>query len=332
MNTIEIVKYDDSFYKAWDHFVMEDSVNGTFLQTRNFLSYHPAERFIDHSYVFLDNKKNIIAVCPACIDSTDGIKVLYSHKGSTFGGIIISKKIYKNASRVIELIQLLEKATKDDGFDKIILKITPALFSHEHPDLLEYSLYYLGYQEYDELNLYIDYANYKENVVSNYEQGKRTHVNRCIKEGMVLRGLSDENEITHFYKLLCMTLSKYDLKPVHSLTELMDFKDNRLTEECGFWGAFIRDELVAGSMMFYFRNVGVAHAQYISATLDYDKLSPSTFMYHCMIDEMRKLGFDKLSFGISSEHTGKILNYGLTSSKEAYGAKHDVNRIFTKNL
>ena len=27
---------------AWDRFVMQESGNGTFLQTRNFLNYHPA--------------------------------------------------------------------------------------------------------------------------------------------------------------------------------------------------------------------------------------------------------------------------------------------------
>ena len=30
---------------AWDRFVMQESGNGTFLQTRNFLNYHPAGRF-----------------------------------------------------------------------------------------------------------------------------------------------------------------------------------------------------------------------------------------------------------------------------------------------
>ena len=31
----------------WDRFVMHESGNGTFLQTRNFLNYHPAGRFTD---------------------------------------------------------------------------------------------------------------------------------------------------------------------------------------------------------------------------------------------------------------------------------------------
>ena len=33
----------------WDRFVMHESGNGTFLQTRNFLNYHPAGRFTDAS-------------------------------------------------------------------------------------------------------------------------------------------------------------------------------------------------------------------------------------------------------------------------------------------
>lgn len=37
----EILPYSPELEKRWDRFVMNDSVNGTFLQTRKFLNYHP---------------------------------------------------------------------------------------------------------------------------------------------------------------------------------------------------------------------------------------------------------------------------------------------------
>ena len=42
-------KYNEKDEKKWDDFVMEKSINGTFLQTRRFLNYHPKDRFVDES-------------------------------------------------------------------------------------------------------------------------------------------------------------------------------------------------------------------------------------------------------------------------------------------
>lgn len=42
-------KYDESSEKQWDQFISEKSINGTFLQSRRFLNYHPKGRFKDVS-------------------------------------------------------------------------------------------------------------------------------------------------------------------------------------------------------------------------------------------------------------------------------------------
>lgn len=52
-------KYTEQDEKKWDDFVMDKSVNGTFLQTRRFLNYHPKDRFVDES-IIIYNKKNIL--------------------------------------------------------------------------------------------------------------------------------------------------------------------------------------------------------------------------------------------------------------------------------
>lgn len=106
------------YEEEWDRFVTEHSVNGTFLQTRRFLNYHPRDRFEDASYIVRDKKGAVVAVCPACIRIDQGKKVLYSHMGSTYGGIIISTKWYKT-NKAIEIVKCLENKWRDDGFDKV---------------------------------------------------------------------------------------------------------------------------------------------------------------------------------------------------------------------
>ena len=86
-----IKKYDISKETEWDEFVLKQSVNGTFLQTRFFLNYHPKGRFKDCSLLVYDNN-NLVAVCPACEIEESGNRIFFSHKGSTYGGLIISSK------------------------------------------------------------------------------------------------------------------------------------------------------------------------------------------------------------------------------------------------
>lgn len=70
-----IINYKAEYEKQWDTFVMEHSVNGTFLQTRRFLNYHPKNRFSDVSVLIYD-KETIEAVCLAC--AIDNNKTFYS--------------------------------------------------------------------------------------------------------------------------------------------------------------------------------------------------------------------------------------------------------------
>ena len=45
----EIYRYTDSDQSLWDDFV-PNANNGTLFHLRSFLSYHPYDRFVDHSY------------------------------------------------------------------------------------------------------------------------------------------------------------------------------------------------------------------------------------------------------------------------------------------
>ena len=91
-NDLLLIRYEKQYEKEWDEFVEKESINGTFLQTRRFLNYHPVDRFVDASYIVRSVKEGIVAVCPACLKVEKGHKILYSHMGSTYGGIVIHEK------------------------------------------------------------------------------------------------------------------------------------------------------------------------------------------------------------------------------------------------
>lgn len=319
---------------VWDDFILNHSVNGTLLQTRKFLNYHPAGRFKDVSLIVRDNKsREIAALVPACEVYEGEKKVFVSHKGSTFGGIIVGEEYYDSAIKIIEIIKSIEEYLVVNCYDKVIYKITPDIFSTQDSDLLRYGLYHQKYEEENELNLYIDYDMYQEDIIKNFKTKRRGQIRKYMKnDNFSFREIVKKDEIEEFYGILSFTLGKYESKPVHSLEELMDLKNARLKENMCFFGEFYKEQMVAGTMIFLHPRTKVAHTQYLASVSDFEGYSPMNYLYYWIIKEIRDRGYKKLSWGISTEHGGYLLNEGLTFMKESYGSRHAINYIFYKNL
>lgn len=325
-----IVRYQEQHEKIWDEFIKQQSINGTFLQERAFLNYHGKDKFKDVSLLFfLENE--LVALCPACEIIEEGKKVFYSHQGSTYGGFVVKKSIYKT-EKILQLLQEFEEYLIQEHYDKCILKPTMKLLCKENVDLLEFCLYYRHYNEYKELNLYIDYDTYNEDILSNLSHMKQRIVKKCFKEGLVMREITTEEEIKAFYTILEKNLKKFDTKPVHTTNELLDLYWNRIPGRVKFYGAYLQDKIVAGTMVFLFEETMCVHTQYLAADLDYNKLSPMSFVYYSVAKIYKELGYKTLSWGITTEHLGKEINMGLTKNKEDYGSGYVTNYIYEKEL
>jgi len=328
VNSFEIKKFDASDEVIWDQFVAEGAVNSTFMHSRNFLNYHPEGKFEDCS-LLVYKKGRLAAVLPACIKYEDGVKVFFSHAGSTYGGPVLAEKYY-TAVNIIEILQALEEYIKAGGFQKILLKITPDIFCKEKSDVLQYALKYLGYRDYDELSTYIDFNDYKDNIQDNFSSAQNRQLKQAMKNKLSFEFFDDDERIFSFYSILGKNLKKFDSKPVHTYLELLDLKNNRLREKILFFGVFLDGMMIAGTMDFLF--VSVFHTQYLAA--DYDRLDskPMPFLYYNVIKYAKEHNFNKLSWGISTEQQGTILNKSLLSFKESFGSKYALNRSFFKRV
>ena len=127
----------------WDRFVMHESGNGTFLQTRNFLNYHPAGRFTDASLMVYNEHGGLGAVVPAALRLDGATRIFRSHPGSTFGGPVL-RSTYNSAAKSIGILQAVEDyiATRYDAAD---FRPTPDLFNGVENVALQYAFTYLGY-------------------------------------------------------------------------------------------------------------------------------------------------------------------------------------------
>lgn len=329
MLELKIREYDGNDQEKWDCFVMEKAMNGTFLQTKNFLDYH-GERFQDASMIIYKGNDTIVAVVPACEIHEQGRKIFHAHCGSTFGGIVIAENFY-NIEHVDAIMTVLEDYLRQNQYDEVRLKCTSDLFAKQNGNLLYYFLFQRGYTSYDELSCYIDFAQYKEDILSNFSSGRRRDYKYSLKNDLVFRRLDDRVDIEDFYRILRENLQKFGAAPVHSLEELLEFKEKRLRDIVEFYGVFQENRMIAGSMVFLF-GTQVFHTQYLAADQSCLKLFPMNFLDANLIMTARERGFRYFSFGTSTEEHGKVLNKHLAEFKEGFGTQYGINKMYVKNL
>lgn len=324
-----IQKYSESFRTSWDRFVLKESCNGTFLQTRNFLDYHPTGKFQDFSLMFTKGN-NIIAVMPANIMIENNEKKVFSHLGSTFGGIVIGNR-HKKISDIEEILDELLLFLETEKVESISLKMTSNLYSNQNMDILDYFLKNRGFDETLELGYFVDLFQIKtDEMEMSFNGSRRRSLRKALRNKLIFRRLESDEEIGDFYSVLCNNMKKFAIIPLHSLDELLDFKNNRLQDIVSFYGVYDQYELIAGSMVFRFGDKKVFHTQYLAADQEKLSLYPSEYLYYSLIKYAKEHEYKYLSFGTATLDHGKVLNKSLAQFKEGFGTDSYVNRTYHK--
>lgn len=324
------VQYFESTMAAeWDDFVLNKSMNGTFLQTRNFINYHPEGRFVDRS-LCIRKGNELVGTILACELMDEGKRTFFAHKGTTFGGITISNKIY-SASAINELMEALHAFLQEEGFEKIYLKMVPDAYQKENANLLDYFLYKNGYTCYNELNYYMHLDRYKDDVIAQFSTSKRRDYRYSLKNPLQFKTLETKEEIAQFYEVLKLNLAKLNLHAVHTLEDLYDLKFNRFDDNIRFYGVYLEDKMIAGSMIFIFDG-RIFHTQYLSSDEQYLKLFPMDFLITNLIQTAVDMDMELFSFGICTEDQGRYLNLGLSRFKEGFGTEFCINRSYEKEV
>ena len=299
---IRINKYTEADKKLWDDFISL-SKNGNFLFLRDYMDYHK-DRFKDHSFIFWKNDK-IIAVLPA---NEDG-KNLVSHGGLTFGGLIMDFSI--RIADVLEIFELLCIYCKNSGFQSIIYKVIPFVFCNYPAEEDKYALF-----KYNAQLIKRDISSVlslQENKIR-FLEGKRQSVAKCEKIGLQI---IESNDFSEYWELLNDVLSKFNVKPVHSLQEITYLK-SKMPDKIKLYEAHLNDSLFAGIVIYDYSRV--VHTQYMANSTEGRNARALDYMNHVLINHIyadRKY----YSWGISTEEGGKTLNTGLISQKEEMGGR-----------
>lgn len=323
------VDWYDGNEEVWDKFMLRESMNGTFLQTRKFINYHNKGKFEDASLCIYKGNELVAAVL-GCVIREDDKRILFAHKGTTFGGITISKKIY-SVTAIEEMMLLIENFIKEVGFSKVYIKTVAPIYQRESTDLIDYFLYKNGYTCYSELNFYMGLSRYYADVLNQFSSGKRRDYRYSLKSNLIFTELHSESEIGEFYEVLQKNIRKLGIRSVHTESDLLDLKFNRFKDEIKFYGVYSDEVMIAGSMIFIFDNK-VFHTQYLSSDEEYLSLFPMDFLITNLIEVAVDMNMEKFSFGICTEDQGRYLNMGLSRFKEGFGTEYCINRSYEKEF
>lgn len=311
MNLFKISQYDSSFADEWNKFNAL-SKNGTFLFDRSFMEYHK-DRFEDHSLLIFNSKDELFALLPANINGD----TLICHGGLTYGGIIGNSKM--TTPYMIELFQEILSYLKQNKIKNFIYKTIPKIY---HSLASEEDLYALFRHDAQLIRRdVISVIDYKEDYT--VQERRLRSKKKADKLGLIVQ---EESNFSSFWEILTNILvSRHGVKPVHTVDEIK-YLANLFPENIKLYICKISEEILAGVVMFITKNT--AHAQYIAVSDEGLSKGALDLLFFKLIELYKYKRY--FSFGISNENNGKILNEGLITQKEGFGARaicHDFYQI-----
>lgn len=311
---MKILKYNINNKTSWDQFI-DSSKNPHFFFKRNYMEYH-SYKFSDFSLMIYDNKDKLIALLPANIQNN----TVYSHQGLSFGGLIVNEKMTTEV--MLDIFDQLKLFLKEHNVNRMIYKCMPYI-------------YHIKPTEEDRYALFINNASLVRRDVSStieltkdirYSKGRKWSINKAKKEN--LNVIETENyEI--FWSLLNEVLSaQHDSIPTHSLKEIQYLKD-MFPQNINLFLVYKGEEMLAGAVIY--ENNQIVHTQYLANSLNGREIGALDFLIDYLIKDRyrNKRYFD---FGISNENEGRVLNTGLISQKEGFGARAVVHDFYEITL
>lgn len=317
---------DNDCFKI-DDFIMKDSTTGEFINTLNYLDYHPKERFEDDSIAVFD--KGSGEVRGVMIAARIGKDIIESYPGTTFAGPIVDR-----ASKldVIETAMEMMLGYYESKYQEIRIKKIPDYYTKQPFNMIDYILLNRGYAYgMSALTNVIDLGNVKikEDIWELFDSKKRNHTKKAIKEHMFVfsEGEIQEDAWANMNRNL---KNKFNSKTTHTFEEIQELsrrcpeyiKAYYVNTEAGDYAAF--------ALVYLFKNV--FHTQYLDMDYKYTGRYPNLLLVYEMIKIAKEKGYEYFSFGASTESGGEILNRGLYNYKIGYGGGDVLLPVYIKHM
>ncbi len=322
---MELIPLKDSSLldTEWDSFI-DESDNGTIFHKRQFLSYHPRNKFQDASIIFRKND-NLFAVFPAAVIEREGKKILSSHSGASYGGFVYKSNL--NLKEAFEMVEGLTEYALSLKCSRIQLTIPPIIYQSKYSNYIDFALVKNGFNYLKrEVSSVVQLDVEKEKLLSTYRSEARTAVKKAVKLGVEI---AECERFEEYYEILKKNLKlRHNVTPTHTLAELIKLK-NMFPGKIRLWGAFLGEKLIAGVCNFS-ANDKVVLAFYISHDEAYQEYRAVNLLFYEIMKRSSDEGFRFLDFGIFTVNMDP--NWGLGRFKENFGARGIFRDTFVKEL
>jgi hypothetical protein len=312
---LAVERYSPERKAAWDCLVRSGK-NATFLFERDYADYH-SDRFKDHS-LMVWRASELLAVLPASVRNPG---TLVSHEGLTYGGFVFKRDVSLHGA--IDVMHAALGALHAVGVSSLIYKRIPRIYNTLPDDEVDYGLFLLGAQLFRrDIGLVIAQQDRLP-----FRRGKKGQINKGKRAG--IRVAEDTAFAPYWYEVLTPRLmSRYGVKPVHSLAEI-ELLASRFPKNIRQFSAYIDNQIAAGITIY--ETPTVAHVQYSAIRPEGELHAALDVLLEWLIQDVYN-GKRYFDFGICNEDEGRKLNHGLLQSKEGFGARgcaHDFYAIRT---
>ncbi len=334
MSQIRLVKYEPALQEMWDSFI-DNSINGTLFHRQRFMGYHEAGKFTDASLLFYEGGKLVSVFPGAIITAADGKKVLKSHPGTSYGGFVFDSAL--PLEDVFSILASVDEYAKQEQVDRIEFRQGPKIFNKLLIDQFDFALVHFNYERKEqELATFFPLEHFIadedfEQFLMQFPQKNRNEIRKGIKEELVFRNLSRNEELANFYEILCKSLEmRFQKKPTHTFEEFERILQ-LYPEQCFVTGIFKGDILTAGFFIMQMNARGW-HIFYAPMNYEYQHLRPLNFGVARLIHLAMKKGMKVLNYGISTEQGGKHINWQLYKFKENFNGTGAIRTYWAKQL
>jgi hypothetical protein len=313
---MEIVRFSPNLTNEWEEFVRSAN-NGTIFHTRRFLSYHPADRFVDSSLMFFE-KGRLLALLPAVDWNDHGKRILISHRGASYGGFVVRDTLA--IEEAFELVKALINFSRAEKFSAIDLTPPPQIYLRRPCNYIDFALIQNGFAyRKREISSVIPLDFRSDEILSTFNEGSRRAVRRGQKLGITVRESDEAAHYEKFYEILKKNLRlRHGVNPTHTLPELLKVKE-LFPEYIRLFAAFLPDDTMVAGVVMFECNPRVVLAFYISHDEEYQQYRGVNCLFHDIVDWGIRCGHQFLDFGIFTVNEDP--NWGLARFKESFGAQ-----------
>jgi predicted N-acyltransferase len=308
---MEIIKYTEKWKEKWDKFV-EESNNGTLFHLQKFFDYHSPGKFNFNHLIFLE-KGEIVALLPGAMIGSK----FESPIGASYGSIVTKDIKFAKAMKIVST--LLDYA-KANGITEFELTAAPVVYEDKPNQNLDFAMLWQGFHyslHYISSAIKLDK---NVDIISRFQPTVRRNIRKTFRNSDIRVEINEHYE--QFYPILLDNKARHNVKPTHTLDELLRLK-KLLPEHLKLFMIYYKDIPIGGSLMF-FVNKTCALCFYNMLDYKYEHLKPIHRIMYEVVKYSTDKGYSYVDIGVSQDTSAEnpmTPSMSLIEFKEKFDAK-----------